>query len=266
MAHRYAFFLAVVLLVVAGVFTQRMTSNVSASNSPAGKGPVVVELFTSEGCSSCPPADALLRALETQGKVEGVQVIVLGWHVDYWDRLGWKDRFSSADFTRRQQEYADVFGSEQVYTPQMVVDGKTEFVGNNERKARTTIEQASHSPKAAVSLAVERSAESGNRFRLTAEVSQVPPATPSAKVLLVLVERNLESDVRAGENQGNHLKHAGVVRSVQEIGMLTPGGPFRQTTELALDKTWKLQDLRAILLVQEPRSGSMIGAGSIPLE
>src|SRR5213594_3831029 len=101
----------------------------------AERGPVLVELFTSEGCSSCPPADALLARLEKSQPVAEAEIIVLSEHVDYWNRLGWRDPFSSVEFTLRQQRYTEGFRRDGAYTPQMVVDGRVEFVGSDERQA-----------------------------------------------------------------------------------------------------------------------------------
>ena len=239
-------------------------SSAQAPQVRAGKGPVVVELFTSEGCSSCPPADALLRRLEAQPSLNGTEVIVLGWHVDYWDRLGWKDRFSSAEFTQRQQQYADAFASDQVYTPQMVVDGRAEFVGSDEGKARTAIGQAGRLGKAAVSLSVKQLGP--GRFELQTDVRDLPTASRGARVWLLLTEKNLESDVRAGENQGTTLKHAAVVRLVKSAGSAQAGKDYHQVSQLEIDKRWKLQDLRAVLLLQDERDRSIVGAASIPLQ
>ena len=116
--------------------------------------PVVVELFTSEGCSSCPPADLVLQRLEAGIGVPGAYVIALGEHVTYWDRLGWKDRFSADVFTRRQEDYTWQFRSDSAYTPQMIVNGQAEFVGSDEARARREILKAAQGPAAKVDLAI----------------------------------------------------------------------------------------------------------------
>src|SRR5213595_2786377 len=118
--------------------------------------PVVVELFTSEGCSSCPPADLLLRRLQQEQPIPGAQVITLSEHVDYWNQLGWTDPFSSSFFTSRQQIYARTIKSTDVYTPQMVVDGSAAFVGSDDRKAFVAIMDAAKAPKAAIGLGCGR--------------------------------------------------------------------------------------------------------------
>src|SRR5574337_814125 len=118
---------------------------VPASGGP--RAPVLVELFTSEGCSSCPPADALLARLDQTQPVSGAEVIALKEHVDYWDHLGWRDPYSSELFTARQNAYAHAFGKDGIYTPQMIVDGRTEFVGSRESLARQAIRRAAQEPK-----------------------------------------------------------------------------------------------------------------------
>src|SRR3954462_2451752 len=122
------------------------------ANAESGRTPVIVELFTSEGCSSCPPADLLLNHLQQAQPVPGVQVISLSEHVDYWNQLGWTDPFSSAGFSERQKQYANIFRGDGVFTPQMVVDGKSQLVGSDSQKALRAITEAAKAQKAVVNL------------------------------------------------------------------------------------------------------------------
>ena len=149
-------------LMVSGVVTFRMLNRnngpsapvsiqtETAKTVPANATPVLVELFTSEGCSSCPPADEVLSKLEKTQSIHGVEVIALGEHVDYWNKLGWPDPYSLAEFSTRQNNYADAFGRDSVYTPQMIVDGQDEFVGSDSSKARQSIKKAARLTKAKV--------------------------------------------------------------------------------------------------------------------
>lgn len=221
---------------------------------------VVVELFTSEGCSSCPPADELLGHLRQDLSAKNVQVIPLGFHVDYWNSLGWKDRFSSAEFTERQEQYTRALKVDGPYTPEMVVDGDVEFVGNDAGQAQRTIrQQASQLETAQVKVAT------AGADQLTIQVKG--PATPSngsALVMLAVTEDNLSTQVGAGENGGRTLHHAAVVRELRELGMLH-GGAFETTVPLKLQKDWKRNDLRAVVFVQQGPSGKIEGAASVAL-
>src|SRR4051812_44314727 len=176
---------------------------------------VVVELFTSEGCSSCPPADELLGRLRQDLAAKNVQVIPLGFHVDYWNRLGWKDRFSSAEFTRRQEQYTHAMKVDGPYTPEMVVDGEVEFVGNDAGRAQSTIrQQASQLETAQVKIAL------AGADQLTIQVKGPASSNGNALVMLAITEDNLSTNVFSGENGGRTLHHAAVVRELQEVGML----------------------------------------------
>jgi hypothetical protein len=238
-----------------------------AATNAGKRAPVVVELFTSEGCSSCPPADALLARLEREQPVEGAEVIALAQHVDYWNNLGWADPYSSHDFSERQGEYAAVFGNEGVYTPQMIVDGRDEFPGGNSGKAFDAIAQAAREPKGEVSLArAANQTDDGDSLRLSVRVERLPKLSDgdTADVLLAITESGLSSDVARGENAGRKLVHVGVVRTLSKIGHVgaaTP--PFAAEPSVALDKGWRRENLRAVVFLQEHTSRRVVGAAAI---
>jgi len=218
--------------------------------------PVVVELFTSEGCSSCPPADALLRRLDQQGAGGGVELVLLGEHVDYWNYLGWTDRFSSKQFSQRQSAYSHAFGLDSVYTPQMVIDGDQQFGGNDAAQAARVIAKDAKTPlPAQVSLKWE-----GNN-KLHVEVA-APPQLHS-EVLLAITEDNLSTPVEAGENGGTTLHHAAVVRQLRELGD-PRDGHFDADVDASPHPDWNQANLKVAVLVQDPSNMKIIGAGVVP--
>lgn len=226
----------------------------SACLAAAGAGqrtPVVVELFTSEGCSSCPAADELLLRLDEAQPIPGVEVIALGQHVDYWNRLGWRDPFSAAEFTARQQQYHAVLRTAGVYTPQMVIDGRAELVGSDSGKAQREIVAAAREPKVEVRLEIV-----GDRLRV--QVDALPKQ--SGEVLLAITERGLESKVGRGENAGRRLRHTAVVRRLTTLGKAGPQ-PFSTEVALSLDPAWKHEKLRAVVLVQDRNTRRICAAG-----
>ncbi len=243
------------------------------SAPPAADGqriPVVVELFTSEGCSSCPPADALLARLVKTQPVPGAEVIALKEHVDYWNHLGWRDPFSSAAFTARQQAYAQFFRNNSAYTPQMIVDGQAEFVGSAESRARQAIARAARAPRTAVHLEWAANGAAPDTARLQVHVEQLREATPgdTAEVYLVITEDNLHSDVARGENAGRSLNHIAVVRRLERLGQADAHAATAFSAEPAVTIAggWKRKDLRAVVFVQERRSRRVLGAASISFE
>jgi hypothetical protein len=237
-------------------------SNVSGKTSEPGapRKAVVVELFTSEGCSSCPPADELLGHLRQDLAAKNVQVIPLGFHVDYWNSLGWKDRFSSADFTQRQEQYTRALKVDGPYTPEMVVDGEVEFVGNDAGRAQSTIrQQASQLEIAQVKIS------SAGTDQLKIQVKgAAAPSSSNALVMLAITEDNLSTQVGSGENGGRTLHHAAVVRELRQVGTLQSGS-IETTVPLRLEKDWKRSDLRAVVFVQNGPSGKIDGAASVAL-
>ena len=226
----------------------------------ASSTPVLVELFTSEGCSSCPPADALLSRLWRTQPVRGADVIALEEHVDYWDRLGWKDPFSSEAATGRQYEYGQVFGGDQVYTPQMVVDGRAEFLGSSEGEALKAIRTAGAQPKPAVSL----SWADGDMLAIRVESLKNVSNGDAPQVVLAIAENMLHSDVKRGENAGRALEHNGVVRQLIAVGNLPSSGiGYSSTIPVHAAPEWKRANLRAVVFVQEPRSHRVLAASAI---
>lgn len=223
---------------------------------------VLVELFTSEGCSSCPPADRLLARLASEQPVAVAEIVPLSFHVDYWDRLGWKDPFSSAAFTRRQGEYARAFGGEQIYTPQMIVAGSKEFVGSDERAARSAITAAVAASRAFVRVMKATDAEVESKIAL--EVSAVA-AGADADVFLAITEDHLASNVSRGENAGRRLEHTAVVRELGVIGRLDAAGRFQGKPSVARDPAWKSGALYAVVFVQERGSRHILGAARLSL-
>ena len=224
---------------------------------------VVAELFTSEGCSSCPPADDVLRDLVRRQPVPGVRVLALGEHVDYWDRLGWRDPFSSAQFSTRQSNYdARVFRANQVYTPQLVIDGQYEQVGSDVKAVLRSIQQAARAPKATVDVTVDR-AGTGRDLGVAVDVD-VPPALTlheAVDVVVAITEDNLVTNVARGENRGRTLRHTGVVRALTTIATLTSGRTWSGRTSVPWQSSWKPADVRVVGFLQERDSRRIVGAG-----
>lgn len=219
--------------------------------SPAEKpaSPVLVELFTSEGCSSCPPADRLLSRLQADGRI-----VALAFHVDYWDSLGWKDPFGSAAFTGRQRDHAARLPRGGLYTPQMVVDGGSAFVGSDEEAARRALEESARRPKPAL------------RLDLSGEVLSVssgPPAEP-AVAWLALTEDGLQSRVLRGENGGRTLRHDGVVRELRRLGAAPPGAAFRLSAPFELKAGWNRAQMKGVVFL-EARDGRILAVVSTRL-
>jgi hypothetical protein len=243
------------------------TNSVAAPREPGSAPPVVVvELFTSEGCSSCPPADALLKKLSEQESVQGVQIVALEEHVDYWNHLGWKDPYSAAEFSQRQNDYAQVFGKDGVYTPQMVVDGQNEFVGSRSLAAREAIQKAANQPKVEVTL-VASANSSPDKPAFEVQVKSLGGISPrnATELWVAVTEKGLQTDVKAGENSGETLKHAAVVRSLRKIDTLRDPASYHRQIQLAIDPGWKKENLAAVVFLAEKSSRKIIGAAATPL-
>lgn len=241
--------------------------NSKAAESPSQgiRSPVIVELFTSEGCSSCPPADALLSKLEDLQPVEGAEVIALEEHVDYWNNLGWADPFSSSEFTARQQGYAQALGRGSVYTPQMIVDGNKELVGSRSGDVRASIAEAARQPKMEVKLE-KNSPANENALQFTITTGKVISERQDGKVdiWVAVTERRLHSDVKRGENAGEDLHHAAVVRSLRKIGTIDNRKEisFSGTATISLERPWQRENLLIVAFAQEQKSRRVVGAAT----
>jgi hypothetical protein len=219
--------------------------------------PVVVELFTSEGCSSCPPADAWLIDLATHAYVPGAQIITLSEHVDYWDHDGWRDPFSSASFTARQNAYVQRAVGVEAATPQMVVDGTAIFIGSDRRAAIDAITKAAATPKAQMTLAWSPAA--------TPTVTIAVPAsavTAKASVVVAVTEDGLQSNVLRGENAGHTIAHTSVTRRLSDVGHTSSDGSFKLDLPVRIDNGWNRQALRLVAFVQSS-TRRVVAAGSL---
>lgn len=248
----------------AGTGDGRMQKGEPAAKQPtaarAVDAPVVVELFTSEGCSSCPPADKLLAELATEMQ-NNDRVFFLAHHVDYWDHIGWKDPYASKAATTRQRAYARAFGSSDVYTPQMVVGGTTGFVGSDKVKAREAIEAAKKMAgrvKVTATMGEALAAGLTLRVQIEAGVIGADAKLPAGmKVLAALVEDGLESKVTAGENQSLVLKHDRLVRVFADSTVDAEGSA---AVSLLAPADIKPERCRVVVLAQDGPTMKVLGA------
>lgn len=212
---------------------------------------VLVELFTSEGCPMCPPADHLLQRLESEQKFKNTEVVTLSLHVDYWNRSDWKDEFSSPIFSRRQDIYARTFRQRDTYTPQMVVDGRTSFIGSNAAEATKAIIANAKNEKANIEISNENN-------KLKVEISKIPPRENST-VFLAITE-----DISAtGKKSG----HASVVRELRTLGIITSAqNDFKYEQAIQLNPDWKKENLKFVVFIQENQSRKILGVNRIKAE
>jgi hypothetical protein len=235
--------------------------------------PVVVELFTSEGCSSCPPADRLLTDLASDQPVPGAEILPLEEHVDYWNQLGWFDPFSLALFSARQSEYVErLFRGAGIYTPQAVVDGRSQMVGSDLPALRSAIAEAARRPKARVGLSLLGLVPAANAPRgasythISVQVPADVQLAGPADVMLAVTEDGLTEHVLGGENGGRELRHNGVVRSLVSVGSVSPGTPDLVITRpLTIASGWDRAHLHIVVFAQERLSRRILGAATIPV-
>jgi hypothetical protein len=223
-------------------------NEIKNSASAAKKSFVLLELYTSEGCPTCPPADANLARLEKEQPVIDTEIVTLALHVDYWNSLSQKDIYSSPLFSRRQQIYSQALKINQSYTPQMIVDGQTQLIGNNMAKAQKAILEAAKINKATIEIA-----PTAEKFKI--KISDIP-AHEIATVFLAITEDNLVSNRKSGANPA----HTSVVRHLSSLGMLTAAQISAELEiTLQLQSNWKKENLKLIVFVQENASRRVLG-------
>jgi hypothetical protein len=223
--------------------------------------PVLVELFTSEGCSSCPPADAFLESLLREQPVARAQIIPVGLHVDYFNNQGWKDAFSSPIFTARQRSYSPVFGDDNLYTPQIVVDGRDLIAGTARDQASRLIESAAARVHLPVSVTARLVAD---KTRLTIDLPAALAQTEKIQLFAAITEDGLSSVVTRGENNGRTLHHVAVARTVQGLDSLSAANSVIEK-QLAVAKGWNPSGLKAVVWLQGAKSRQVYGAATAPI-
>ena len=219
---------------------------------------VLAELFTSEGCSSCPPADHLLETLLKEQPISGVYVVPLSEHVTYWDHQGWKDPFGSEQFTNRQKAYGSGFNLDSIYTPQLVIDGVTEAVGSDERTIRKLLLNAAKTPKPR--LIVEASLKPDGTVTASVSGAGMAVSASDAELWWAITEDNLVVDVRRGENASRTLRHSGVVRRLSADTAFKPGGPAALMM-LHYPSTLKRENLRVVAFLQSKNTRRVLSVG-----
>lgn len=251
---------AVGLVLLLGWITGQPNSRSVAQTAPA-PATVLVELFTSEGCSSCPPADEFLARLNREQPLNGVTIIGIEEHVDYWNHDGWLDPYSSPEWTSRQVVYVDHLKEKTAFTPQAVIDGQHSVVGAREREIVQAIQQSAQQPRTQIEVTVE-SAPADSVLKVHARVGKLAAsAGDSVEVWLAIAEKDLAQKVAAGENEGKELRHSAVLRSLKKLGVAKDKGDtsFDGSAQIKLNREWKSQNIEAMVFAQEKKSRRILG-------
>ncbi len=229
----------------------------SKAAAGAAKTPVLLELFTSEGCSSCPSADRLLQSLDEKQPFAGADLLVLSEHVDYWNNGGWVDPYSSRSFSERQRWYAEQFGLESVYTPQAVVDGQREMVGSNAAAIKNAVESVAQNEK--VALTLSNAVRDGNRIKFHLTSADLK-SNGAATVYVALADSKVQSNVAGGENGGRSLTHVAVVRVLASVGTVKEGSSFSKDVVIPVPSRLSANGMRVVAFLQADKSHKIVGA------
>jgi hypothetical protein len=222
--------------------------------------PVLIELFTAEGCSSCPPADHFLEQLDTAQPIRGAHLIVLSEHVDYWDRQGWPDPYASKSFTERQVAYERSLKVSEPFTPQFVVDGTTDM--RLSRREQISKQLLSAAAAAKIPVSIESLRVGGDAAPAISGVVLVAGTSAGrpCELFVGVALDHVDTQVLRGENRGQHLTHVAVLRELVRVGPVTPGAPSRQSFSIPLRPGFDGTPLRVIAFVQQPGLGAVLGA------
>jgi len=249
------------IAATANGFVLKLSGQAASPSGAAQRVPVLVELFTSEGCSDCPPADALLAKLDAAQPISGAQAIVLSEHVTYWNHQGWSDPFSLEAMTQRQEDYVRRFGLDSSYTPQMVVNGTEQFVGSNAHALIAAVEKEAKTPRQSLAI------ENAHWDQAAAQFSIHANALAGAKLVAVLAADATHQEVSGGENSGRTLHHTAVVRVMKEFGtdaadgreLKLPEGPLTQKNEAS-------GPVRLVVFLVDRKTGHVLGAAEQTLQ
>ncbi|WP_432797492.1 DUF1223 domain-containing protein [Poriferisphaera sp. WC338] len=269
--HKIVIVLTVMLLMSLAVAAaqdddQTFTSHTSGSDMPF----VLLSLYTSEGCSSCPPADALLTQIQADAIRNDIPIYPLAFHVDYWDYLGWEDPYSSSVYSQRQRAYGRAWNSRRIYTPQMIVNGAVGFVGSNAQVAQKQINEALKiNPQYQIAVTAESHEDSPLTVRIQYDIKPLQDDLKEDVVLnIALAQNDLVTRVRGGENRGRTLSHNAVVRnfitlSVNKDDLTGQATLILPSTELEATRCIPA-NTNIVVFVQNPESMEVLGASQLP--
>lgn len=237
-----AFFITLMLLIGMTVLGQNTDKKVV-------KGFALLELYTSEGCSSCPPADELMGRIKKEYKDSNVYVLV--YHVDYWDKQGWKDVFSNSDYTKRQYDYAKYLGKAPIYTPQLIINGKADYIASQETVVRNGIKSALLKP-VTTDLFLEAS-QANNNLNVDYSIEGI---FKNSSLLIAVVQKNAKSNVKRGENANRILSHYQIVHHLHTVKLKDKKG----TVSIHLPKSFDTKEFEVIGFLQDKNNGNISGA------
>lgn len=232
------------------ILPQNKSSN--SQTREVNSGFALVELFTSEGCSSCPPADELISRV--QAKIGDQPIYILAFHVDYWNRLGWRDPYSKAEYSERQNKYAKWLNLSSVFTPQLIVNGKTEFIGSEELKLRNAI-QSNLNKVNPVHLNLYSSVDPTREINFKYEIAGL--SSINYQIIVALVEKNSTSHIKQGENEGKTLNHVQIVRELKIIDLISS---FSGQSSIPESQNFNSGKMEIIGFIQNSKTGEILAA------